>query len=650
LCHKSECARRGRAKGELRGSLTGVLRRPYNRGAGRIRTENHGRFALVSAVSRGRLIVAFLQVIKGSRPGQVHELRSERMVLGRHPSCEIVLDNAAVSRQHALILNRRGTFFLEDLRSRNRTYLNGAAIDGRTALSNADEVTICDIVLQFFHAHKEDSSEESGPGRPTAAPPRGDPRRTRPPGSVTPSESSDEGVESSSIITTMDAKSAGTTRLGVKPEVKLRAILEMSNMLARTLKLDDVLQSLLDGCFKVFPQADSGFVMLAGGEDRESIIKASLARGGGDATGSVRVSNTILRTAMQSGEAILSADALEDSRFDASESLDGLGIRSMICVPLMAKGGDAIGAIQLQTQSLRHQFTQSDLDVLISVGSQAILAVENARLHEDLLRRSDIERELRFATQVQLGFLPEVRPNPTGYEFFDYYEPAERVGGDYFDYIELNDGRIAIGLADVAGKGIPAALLMARLYSSVRLHMFSQPTPGKVLGGLNREIYSQGMGHRFVTFVLLILDPARNEMTIANAGHLPPIVRTADGQSTSIGRKESGMPLGINPEQDYRELTLPLEPGSSVVLYTDGITESMNAANELFGRQRLEQFVSSNCGSAEDLTKAIVTEVDRFCGTRPQRDDMCLVCLRRLDNATGLKDDSTCPSMPIVLE
>ena len=153
--------------------------------------------------------------------------------------------------------------------------------------------------------------------------------------------------------------------------------------------------------------------MLAGGEDRESIVKASLARGG-DATGSVRMSNTILRTAMQSGEAILSADALEDSRFDASESLDGLGIRSMICVPLMAKGGEALGAIQLQTQSLRHQFTQSDLDVLISVGSQAILAIENARLHEDLLRRSDIERELRFATQVQLGFLPEIRPEPAG--------------------------------------------------------------------------------------------------------------------------------------------------------------------------------------------------------------------------------------------
>jgi len=141
----------------------------------------------------------------------------------------------------------------------------------------------------------------------------------------------------------------------------------------------------------------------------------------------------------------------------------------------------------------------------------------------------------------------------------------------------------------------------------------------------------------------------RHETTLVNAGHLPPIVRTADGQSTSVGRKESGMPLGINPEQEYREITLALEPGTSVVLYTDGITESMNAANDLFGRVRLENFVSSISGSSEDLTKAIVTEVDRFCGTRPQRDDMCLVCLRRLDDP-GPKDDTTCPSIPVVAD
>jgi phosphoserine phosphatase RsbU/P len=587
--------------------------------------------------------VAFLQIVKGSRPGQILELRGERMVLGRHPSCEIVLDNAAISRQHAQITNRHGHFFLEDLRSRNRTYLNGNPVDERTPLADADEVKICDVVLQFFSAQHppipERGGDDSSASASAATPEDRSPPKTILDG-LSASDAEDDLMQSS-IITTLNAKTAATQRLGVKPEAKLRAILEISNSLARTLKLDDVLQGLLDGLFKVFPQADTGFVVLADREDGKKLVKASQARGG-DATGSVRISNTIVKKVMDSGEAILSADALEDSRFNASDSLDGLKIRSMICVPLLGKEGRALGVIQLDTKSLRHQFTQTDLDVLVSVGAQASLAIENARLHEDLLQRSDIERELRFATQVQLGFLPEQRPSPPGYEFFDYYEPALRVGGDYFDYVAMPDGRIAIGLADVAGKGVPAALLMARLYSAVRLHLFTQPTPGKVLAALNEEILTQGMGHRFVTFVLLMLNPETHELTIANAGHLSPILCSAQGKAASIGRKESGMPLGIRAKQQYGELKLQVEPGTTLTVYTDGITEAMNPAHDLFGRVRLEEMIAGHPTSAEQLVKAIVTEVDRFCGNRPQRDDMCVVCLRRSpDSVASLGDEST---------
>jgi phosphoserine phosphatase RsbU/P len=586
--------------------------------------------------------VAFLQVVKGSRPGQVLELRGERMVLGRHPSCEIVLDNAAVSRQHAQITSRHGHFYLEDLRSRNRTYLNGTPIDERTPLSDEDEVKICDVVLQFFSAHEPPAPHRDGDeGQvPVVGGPE-DHGRGKTLVNALPTGEADDMLLQSSIITTLNAKTAATQRLSVKPEAKLRAILEISKSLARTLKLDDVLQGLLDGLFKVFPQADTGFVVLADRDDGKRIVKASQARGG-DATGSVRISNTIVQKVMESAEAILSADALEDSRFNASESLNGLAIRSMMCVPLLNQEGRAIGVIQVDTKSLRHQFTQTDLDVLISVGAQASLAIENARLHEDLLQRSDIERELRFATQVQLGFLPEHRPELPGYEFFDYYEPAQRVGGDYFDYVPMPDGRIAIGLADVAGKGIPAALLMARLYSAVRLHLFTQPTPGKALAALNHEVHSHGMGHRFVTFVLLMLDPVNHEITIANAGHLPPIIRSPEGQASSVGWKQSGMPLGIREQQPYGELKIPIEQGTSVTICTDGITEAMNAANDLYGRLRLEEFIAAQAVSAEQLVKGIVTEVDRFCGNRPQRDDMCVVCLRRSpDSAAALGDQAT---------
>ena len=592
--------------------------------------------------------MAFLRVIKGSCPGQVLELTGERMVIGRHPNCEIVLDNVAVSRHHAQILESHGNYYLEDLRSRNRTYLNGEPVEGRTELNDADELRVCDVLLSF-HRQMPAADESVNRQSESATPAGSDSGSGDAPATEEHPAVSDADVpgkrasDASSILKMLNARSAGTLRLGVKPEAKLRAVLEISKSLAQTLKLDDVMQKLLDELFKIFPQADEGFVLLVDADGERLVVKAAEERGtaGGVAngargsSGSLRTSMTIVKQAMESGQAILSADALEDSRFNMSDSLSGLEIRSMICVPLMSQAGDALGVIQLDTKNLRQQFSPADLDLLVSVGSQASLAVENANLHEGLLRQRDIERDLEFATQVQLGFLPNQRPRLAGYEFHDYYEAALRVGGDYFDYITLSGGRLAVALADVAGKGIPAALLMARLYSSARLHLFTQPTAAEALTALNAEIHSSGLGFRFITFVVVIVDPVTHEVTIANAGHLPPLLRQANGSVLSIDRKHSGMPLGVAPRQTYGEMRLSLESGMSLTLYTDGITEAMNSANDIYGRARLESFVAQAPIGAEDLVDGLVADVETFCGGRSQRDDMCLVCLRRLEDVSA---------------
>jgi len=573
-------------------------------------------------------------VIKGSCPGQILELTGERMVIGRHPNCQIVLDNAAVSRHHAQILESHGNYYLEDLRSRNRTYLNGTAVEGRAELHDADEVRVCDVLLSFHRRMPSlDESSASG-GRPAESATQvalSDGRAAGDPASSAASGRPDERLpDASSIISTLNARSASSLRLGVKPEAKLRAVLEISRSLSQSLKLDDVLQTLLDELFKIFPQADEGFVLLNDPEDERVVIKAAERRGIADG-GSVRASMTIVKQAMATGQAILSADALEDSRFNMSDSLSGLEIRSMMCVPLMNQHGEALGVIQLDTKSLRQQFSPDDLEFLLSIAAQATLAVENANLHEELLRQRDIERDLEFATQVQLGFLPNQRPKLPGYDFHDYYEAAMRVGGDYFDYISLPGGRVAVALADVAGKGIPAALLMARLYSSVRLHLFTQPDAASALTALNSEIHSSGLGFRFITFAVVVIDPENHEVTLANAGHLPPILRRGDGSVEAIGRKQSGMPLGVVARQEYGEIHFPLEPGSQLILYTDGITEAMNGQNDIYGRARLEQFIAGASSDPEELIKELVADVETFCGGRAQRDDMCIVCLQRLE-------------------
>ena len=148
-----------------------------------------------------------------------------------------------------------------------------------------------------------------------------------------------------------------------------------------------------------------------------------------------------------------------------------------MCAPLVPQPGEALGAIQIDSLDHTLPFTDDDLEVLVSVASQAALALENAQLHTAAIRQRDFDRDLEFATQVQLGFLPSERPHLEGYEFHDFYEAAQRVGGDFFDYVQLPDGRLAVTVGDVAGKGLPAALLMARIYSDTRYELLARPTP-----------------------------------------------------------------------------------------------------------------------------------------------------------------------------
>lgn len=434
----------------------------------------------------------------------------------------------------------------------------------------------------------------------------------------------------SSILSTFEAgDERSEARLSVRPEVKLRAILEISRQLGSVLELDDVLPVLLKTLLKLFPQADSGFVLLRGAESDDLLLRASIARYEGDDE-SVPVSRTIVREAIRTGRAILSADARDDERFEASQSLASLRIRTVMCAPLFDPDATAIGVIQLSSRDLGRAFNEEDLDLLASVSWQAALAVENARLHENLLRQRDLDRDLEFATQVQLGFLPHQPPALTGYEFADYYEPANRIGGDYFDYVQLPDGRVAVAVGDVAGKGVPAALLMARLHAAGRYHLLSASSAASALTNLNAEIASSGLGYRFITLALAIVDASRHEVTLANAGHLPPVCRRTSGTTEQPGIQESGMPLGILPDQRFQEIRLTLEPGDALVFYTDGVTEAMDPDQRIYGRNRLGVTVGNGPSRVTDLVPVIVEDVEAFCGAQQQRDDLCIVAIRRL--------------------
>jgi serine phosphatase RsbU (regulator of sigma subunit) len=591
--------------------------------------------------------VAFLKVIQGACPGQIVELLGDRSVVGRHPHCEVVLDNAAVSRHHAQILETHGSFFLEDLRSRNRTFLNEVPVQGRTELHEHDTIKVCDVLFEFHTRMPAESSSwllnGSSTGsariidRETAAddsfPEAPTPR---------PELRIENSTGNSSIISTMDAKTGSDLRLSVKADVKLKAVLEISRALAHTLKINDVLRRTLKELFKIFPQAEEGFVLLKDLDTGKLRVRASRVRTGKE-DDSVRISRTIVEKAMNDCEAILSHDAVNDPQFEHSDSLSKLRIRSILCAPLFDVDGVATGVIQLDARDLREQFSQGDLDMLVSVASQVSLAVENARLHDKLLQQRDLEQEQKqkaaemdLAVQVQLDFLPSTPPAVPGYDFYDFYEAALEVGGDYFDYIELPDGRIVIPLGDVAGKGVPAALLMAKLSSSARFQFLTRPSISDALGALNTEIASGGLGHRFITLAIVVLDPKTHEITIANAGHPPAILRRVDGTVVELGEDVAGTPLGVVPDQHYETSTFTLNPGESILLYSDGIIDAMNANEEIYSRRRLRSFLKTADGPVKEVAGGLLRDIEEFAADQPvQTDDVSLVCFQRLEVAGG---------------
>ena len=238
------------------------------------------------------------------------------------------------------------------------------------------------------------------------------------------------------------------------------------------------------------------------------------------------------------------------------------------------------------------------------------------------------ERDLATASQVQMHFLPQERPCIRGYELFDYYSPADAVGGDYFGYTLLPDGRMAIAVGDVAGHGVPAALLMARLCAEARYSLVTNSVPRDAVRILNRQLSRQNMNF-FITFALCVIDPVRHEMTVVNAGHMPPLLRRAvSGEIVTLATDIARPPLGIDGNITYEQTSLVLEPGDVVMMYTDGVSEARDRNGEMYSTERIQE-VYAKAANAQSVVQCLLADVRQFMQGTDQEDDMCIVALSR---------------------
>ena len=443
----------------------------------------------------------------------------------------------------------------------------------------------------------------------------------------------DGGPGELASVTGTASAGSGYGLLDVRPQEKLEAVIAISRELAAAgadENVESILPHILDTLFDVFPAADRGVILLRKDGDVSLGFRPAAQkhrREGDDET--VKMSRTVLRKVVEEKEGILSADASSDSTFDASESISNLAIRSMMSVPMLSLDGDVTGVIHIDTQNPVTQFKAEDLDLLQAVAGQASLSYESHRLLVAALQKRKQDSEMEIAKSVQETLLPDELPKAEGYSFFASYDAAQAVGGDYYDAFTLPDGKIALAFGDVAGKGVPGALLMGRMSACVQSVLANVFEAGPAFTQINNHMCRNMAEGRFVTFVLVLLDPATGRIDAVNGGHMSPLFRGADGAFFEFDDDTIGVPVGVVEDYPYEAVSHDLKPGEMALIITDGVDEAMNPAGELFTKARVRQFLKTGPADAAELGRALLKEVRQHAAGREQNDDITIMTFGR---------------------
>ncbi len=311
-----------------------------------------------------------------------------------------------------------------------------------------------------------------------------------------------------------------------------------------------------------------------------------------------------------------------------------------LVVPLVSQG-ELIGTLNLGPRLSEQDYSTDDRRLLSTLAAQAAPAIRVAQLvreqADEAAEKERLAQELRVATLIQQQFLPRQLPQLPQWQVAAYYGPARAVGGDFYDFVEMPDGRIGIAVGDVTDKGVPAALVMARTHSILRAEASRSSSPGEILSRANDLLVPEMPAKMFVTCLFAVLDPATGHMVLANAGHNLPFVRSGD-EITEL--RATGMPLGLMPGIRYEETQGDIAPDSNVLLYSDGLIEAHDAAREMFGFDRLRTALAIDDAGSELLDRLLET-LNTFTGPdHEQEDDITLVTLRR---SAGVADDAAVP-------
>ena len=531
-----------------------------------------------------------------------HPLRADALVVGRALEADVTLSDPFASRRHSRFFRDGTELFVEDLGSRNGTIVNGQAIQQPTRVRPGDVVQISNSLIRI-------AAEAPAP--------------------VKPPEPTDDFLDgtvfrrASDLLDRQSAPAAGTDLRRYADRLKI--LNEVHQALGRSLTLEELLELILDRVFDHL-RPDRGAILLKE-KDGGYLPAANRSVQGGPE--SLVFSRSLVREVAEKGMAAIVFDVQADERFSAAQSMLLSGIRSLVAAPLLDPDG-TLGLILLESRAGVRQFSEEDLELLVSLASVAGLHLRNLALTMEAAERRRMQEELALARRIQVALLPDRLPEVPGWELYGGNIPSRGVSGDYYEVLTRCGGReCVLMIADVAGKGMAASLLTVSLQALSAGPVEDGLPPDEICARLSRQLYRRTPPEKYATAFLGILEPATGRLRYTNAGHNPPLVLRASGETEELG--STGVPLGLLPQASYSAGETVLAPGETLVLYTDGLVEAEDPRGQEYGLDRLKEACLRGRSSAcPELALLLGRDLEDFAGGVPFADDRTLVLARRL--------------------
>jgi len=517
-----------------------------------------------------------------------------KFAIGRSSANDLVLPQVNISRSQAEISMRDGEYMLRDLESKHGTFLNGIRVE-EANLAHGDRLQLGGLRGQTLTFHQGDLLQ--------------------------------------SLLGTESRPDVGLAVRGFK---EMGMLLSTLRALSSIPLLDDLLSLVVDAAIEL-TGAERGFIMLSDNNGELSFRCARNAFKSPLDGSSFLTSRRVPEEVYETGRRKVINDLDIDTHAADHSTTRRLGVRSISCVPLRYltfhdSGShssigrmETIGVLYVDSQNIGTGLSSTQIDALDTLASEAAMAIYNARLYKESQEKRKLDEQLAIAQEIQQALLPSPDRDLPFVCARSQNFPCHEVGGDYFDYFDLEEERFGFALGDVAGKGIPAALLTSVLQGIFSAQaLLNLPLP-VMISNVNRNLASRGLGNRFVTFFFGILDSEGN-CTYTNAGHNPPLLVGRDGSLKEL--TEGGLVLGLFPSATYESGSVRLKAGDHLVLFTDGVLEARDVNGEEFGEERLQELLKENAQSAtSDILQRLNEAINIFSANTPQHDDITMMVL-----------------------